>query len=195
MPSGEWGKLVFTKVKRLSALVGAGAALALCATPASASEAIPHIDQNAVRASVQAHGGVLTQAEAVRLGIKPNTQYLDTPLAGKIHRKLASGARTGSTAGVVASPRNASGCNGEVCIEVTGSGLHVSTWSTFAYTNGYQCSYGAFWEDGDLAGTGPQECNDGIVWNSTGDLDFGGTTQICNTWVGISGRPCETVHG
>jgi hypothetical protein len=87
---------------------------------------------------------------------------------------------------------------GNVRLRLTGSGLYVSTWYTSAYLVEGGCSWGGFWEDGDLIGTGPTEClpigHFGQVWNSTGDIHFSGDTEVCNTWIDVAGRPCAEVH-
>lgn len=116
--------------------------------------------------------------------------------AGAAYASTASHA-SGHTAS--APIRNsASGCNGSVCITVNGSGLHVNyvessakypkTFTTYAqfYLNGraWLDSFKISGKAGDTYSTG----------NITIDENFANGTQICVSWPGISGRPCETIE-
>jgi hypothetical protein len=94
-------------------------------------------------------------------------------------------------------PDSASGCNQSVCINVVGSGLYVSDWSTTAYPSTYVCSYAAYWANGIVIATSNEVCgnqNDVFYsdWNNPGY--FPNNTQVCNTWLQIAGKPCETVY-
>ncbi len=91
---------------------------------------------------------------------------------------------------------SASGCNGSVCIFLTGAGLYVSEWTTRAYPTSYVCSSPRFWRNGVLVATGSTACGGsgsefvahyGSGWFSDGDV-------LCNTWTNLPGKPCETVH-
>ena len=91
---------------------------------------------------------------------------------------------------------SASGCNGSVCIFLTGTGLYVSDWTTRAYPTSYVCSSPRFWRNGVLVATGSTACGGagsefvahyGSGWFSDGDV-------LCSTWTNLPGRPCETVH-
>jgi hypothetical protein len=95
-------------------------------------------------------------------------------------------------------PASASGCNLSVCINVVGSGLYVSDWSTTAYPSTSVCSFAAYWANGVVIATSNQVCgNQNTVfysdWNNPGF--FTNNTQVCNTWPQIAGRPCEIILG
>jgi hypothetical protein len=159
---------------------------------------VGHIDQMAVKASVAAHHGVLTTTEAKRLGIRPNTVYIDTPQNRALQASITAvgtnaAVKTAATPSAL-HPQSASGCNDDVCIEVDGSGLYVDDWNTYAYPPESTCSYSGFWEDGELAFTGEEDvCGTFLATYADMQTDFDNHTQLCNTWVGISGRPCEEV--
>ena len=94
-------------------------------------------------------------------------------------------------------PDSANGCSGAVCIFITGSGLHVSDWQTTVALSKSTCSSASFLVNGVLYASGGSECGaagDELVsdWESPGNFPNG--TVLCNTWSGISGKPCETVH-
>jgi len=94
-------------------------------------------------------------------------------------------------------PASANGCNQSVCISVVGSGLYVSDWSTTAYPSTYVCSYAAYWANGVVIATSNEVCgNQNNVfysdWNNPGY--FTNNTQVCNTWLQIAGKPCETIY-
>ena len=92
---------------------------------------------------------------------------------------------------------SAVGCSGPVCIYVTGTGLHVSDWSTSLALSKSMCSTASFLVNGVLWASGVNECGSAgneLVsdWSSPGNFPNG--TVLCNTWTGVSGKPCETVH-
>jgi hypothetical protein len=94
-------------------------------------------------------------------------------------------------------PPSASTCSGNVCEYVTGSGLNVSNWSTTAFISRSMCSTPHFLVNGSIRKTGVLTCGPantdlGSDWSNPGNFPNG--TVICNTWSGISGEPCVTVH-
>jgi hypothetical protein len=94
-------------------------------------------------------------------------------------------------------PMSASTCSDAICIFVVGSGLNVSNWSTTAYISKNQCSTAKFLVDGIEVASGVRTCGSAgdeleSVWSDPGNFPNG--TQLCNTWTGISGKPCATVH-
>jgi hypothetical protein len=94
-------------------------------------------------------------------------------------------------------PDSANGCSGAICIFVTGSGLHVSDWRTSVALSKATCSTASFLVNGVLFASGGSQCGaagDELIsdWASPGN--FANGTVLCNTWSGISGKPCETVH-
>jgi len=98
-------------------------------------------------------------------------------------------------------PLSASGCNQEVCIIITGSGLKVTGWQTTGEYTGAKdpfCTYSVYWAPGNTVyATGIVVCGgQGTYYGYFADVPIVWTTniQICNTWAGIPGKPCETVH-
>jgi hypothetical protein len=94
-------------------------------------------------------------------------------------------------------PDSANGCSGAICIFVTGSGLHVSDWQTSVALSKSMCTTASFLVNGTLRASGVSQCgsaNTELVsdWSSPGNFPNG--SVLCNTWSGISGKPCETVH-
>jgi hypothetical protein len=92
-------------------------------------------------------------------------------------------------------PFTASGCSGSVCIDVQGSGTQVSDWETTAYASASVCTSADFWVNGAVERQGSTRCVAGGTqlesdWTNT---SFANGTVLCNTWTGISGKPCETV--
>jgi hypothetical protein len=94
-------------------------------------------------------------------------------------------------------PDSANGCSGAICIAITGSGLHVSDWSTSVVISKTMCSSASFTANGVLVAVGSSTCGTSgdqlrADWSSPGN--FANGTVLCNTWSGVSGKPCETVH-
>lgn len=94
-------------------------------------------------------------------------------------------------------PASASGCNQNICIQVTGSGLTVSDWSTSAYFTDATESFAAYWANGSVIATSPAfNASPGTWyyddWGHSGT--FANGTILCNTWFDNLGKPCETVH-
>jgi hypothetical protein len=95
------------------------------------------------------------------------------------------------------SPQTASGCNQYICIYVEGSGTQVTYWSTTAALPASMCTVAKYWASGVLVYEGNTKCGSSgaqvsSYWPSPGHFAAG--TQLCTTWTGISGRPCETVE-
>jgi hypothetical protein len=105
-----------------------------------------------------------------------------------IHALLAS-----SAANVVPDqPASHSGCNGNVCIDVVGSGTSVSSWGTSA--SGASCSYAYFYVNGTKVAQSAS-CYSG----NTPEVTIGGGTyspgtELCNGWSGVSGYPCAEIE-
>jgi hypothetical protein len=113
---------------------------------------------------------------------------------------MASTPATASSSAVSAiqiHPDSANGCSGAICIAITGSGLHVSNWTTTVVISKTMCSSASFFANGVLVAVGSSTCGtsgDQLVadWSSPGN--FANGTVLCNTWTGVAGKPCETVH-
>jgi len=141
----------------------------------------------------------MTVADAAKLGIHPNmapSQKLLTKLASE-GVDVTKSANTTSPAATI-HPDSASGCNVNVCISLTGSGTVVDTWETEGYNSAEDpfCTFSVYWLGGDVLDTGENVCG-GLGWY-VGYLGYGiatgGTIQACNSWISISGYPCETIH-
>lgn len=98
-------------------------------------------------------------------------------------------------------PDSASGCNYDVCIDITGSSTNVSNWTTTAYGN-VGCTMPWFiWTEpgqGTEHEAGPNICptsgGDGVYYDTQGPFGyFPGGSHLCNTWNRIPGEPCENI--
>ncbi len=106
-------------------------------------------------------------------------------------------AAPGGGTSTTTSPLTASGCNQGVCIYVVGSGTYVTRWETRAVLPTAMCTVSRYWANGVLVYEGTTKCGSagGSVtsyWPSPGYFPAG--TEVCNTWTGIPGRPCETIE-
>ena len=196
------------------AMAFAGGTAAHAATPSTAKKApaaapaatqfrvaAHSLDSKAISASMVAHNGILTLAEAKRLGVQPGTIYKNTPQIRALASGLQEHAATASSSAAAISPQlvhpmSASGCNDLVCIEVTGSGLEVTKWYTAAYSVDTEdiCAYPIFWVDGEADIVGEEICGTLLeAWDDEPEW-FENNTHLCNSWPGVAGKPCETVH-
>jgi hypothetical protein len=95
-------------------------------------------------------------------------------------------------------PYSASGCNGNVCIQVTGGGLNVSNWTTTDYNGDYICTFAAYWIPANNVWATSNEVCGTSFWSGLSSpplpLIFRVNTQICNSWWNQPGKPCEYVH-
>lgn len=96
-------------------------------------------------------------------------------------------------------PYSSNGCSGWVCINIIGSGLLISGWSTKAdYSGPYMCTYSAYWNSlTTVLDTGTVVC--GSYGTFYGTLSYPVVYKsfgwACNTWVNIVGKPCEQIIG
>jgi hypothetical protein len=94
-------------------------------------------------------------------------------------------------------PDSANGCASSVCIYITGTGLHVSDWATSVALTKTMCSTASYWVNGGLWASGVNQCGSAgeeLVSDFSNPGNFANGTVLCNTWSGVSGKPCETVH-
>jgi len=118
------------------------------------------------------------------------------PSGGAVRAEGATVSVSSLSTSAVARPLSASTCSYSVCIYVTGTGLNVSNWSTSGYISKSMCSTakflvnGAEWASSHVCGSADTELE--ADWVDPGN--FANGTQLCNTWTGISGEPCATVH-
>lgn len=178
--------------------VAAGAALCTLLAPAATAVA-------STTASGTVHGWHaitlpagwqnMSAAQLAKYGIVPNMPGPDGEHVIVSATPLASPA--------VMQPDSHSGCSQDVCIDVYGSGLYVSSWDTYAHLGTGNCSYAVFNVNGQTLETGPEECgNTGYVY-ATGSLVnhyYNAGDQLCNAWPHEPGYPntpgtaCATIE-
>jgi len=96
-------------------------------------------------------------------------------------------------------PASASGCdynslNNSMCIYIYGYSLQVTEWDTSVTISSYRCSYAGYWVNSSLVATSNTVCGqNGALWGYWAPNKRMGPGQACNTFVGIAGRPCETL--
>ena len=110
---------------------------------------------------------------------------------------LALGPPPAASAALSISPLTASGCNQDVCIYVEGSRTQVTYWSTTASLPASMCTVAKYWANGVLVYEGNTKCGSSggrvsSYWSDPGYFASG--TELCSTWTGIPGKPCETVE-
>ncbi len=110
---------------------------------------------------------------------------------------LAFAPASAASAAPSISPLTASGCNQNVCIYVEGSGTQVTYWSTTAALPASMCTVAKYWANGVLVYEGNTKCGSSgaqvfSYWTDPGYFAAG--TQVCNTWTGVPGKPCETIE-
>jgi hypothetical protein len=96
-----------------------------------------------------------------------------------------------------ASPASAVGCNQDVCISIIGNGQHVSYWFTWASTTRKKrATEPVYWVAGKVAFYGAVVTGSHSFYSSLGLTNYNfpkANVQVCNTWTGIPGKPCETI--
>lgn len=94
-----------------------------------------------------------------------------------------------------ARPDSSSGCNGNVCIYLTGSGLRVTSWRTTAYNGDYICTFAAYWAPPNtVIATSNEVCGTSFESSLNPPPIFRSRVEVCNTWFSQPGKPCEVVH-
>jgi hypothetical protein len=92
---------------------------------------------------------------------------------------------------------SASGCNQDVCISIIGNGQHVSYWFTWASTTrANRATEPHYWVAGKVAFSGNVYTGTHSFYSSLGLTNYNfpkANVQVCNTWTGIPGKPCETI--
>jgi hypothetical protein len=113
----------------------------------------------------------------------------------------ASAATTQPASSPAAVPLSAGGCNGQICIRVIGTGLHVNT-VTIIYS-GSICNTN---DGGHIIFSNPRTTfpvlgmgDNGFLCNpsqrtSTIDRSFANNSTLCVTLDGVPGEPCVTIH-
>lgn len=100
-----------------------------------------------------------------------------------------------------AAPLSSSGCAGYVCVGIDGSGTTVDDiWASVQnpYTTSYATT-GTIYDNGVAIHTFPRitvppyPTEEQQTWSSP-DYNFHAGDQICASYTGISGYPCETIE-
>ena len=97
-----------------------------------------------------------------------------------------------------ARPLTGSGCNQDVCLQVTGNGLNVTEWDTQGYYNGniQLCTVGYFYVNDQEVRSTPLICGGAGTFYASWSMNhnFANQTKLCNQWKKIPGEPCLVVH-
>jgi hypothetical protein len=136
----------------------------------------------------------LTIAQLASAGIHPGM----TSGLGRITAAVKPARQRG---GPIIRPATGQDCSYEItdimCMYVFGTGDYVSSWDT-SVSNTFsleKCSYAAYWENGLIAGTGPELCGNGDFWAyGVFNKNLPRGAELCNSWVGWNGRPCMQLH-
>lgn len=167
------------------ALVIAGALAGPAGTSNAATSSPSTAHQGIATKSLPANWESLSVDQLAAYGIKPGEPG-DRPITVRY-------ASTG-----LKQPRNHSGCNGNVCIDVLGGGLTTTSWGTHATLASGQHSYAIYIKNGSPIYTSS------TVWygpGTTGEDEYPtepqtypNNTNLCNEWPGVSGEPCANIH-
>jgi hypothetical protein len=128
--------------------------------------------------------GFVTVKQAAALGILPG---ISTP---------GFTASTPTVEHVVSD--SASGCNQLVCINLVGSGLTVTSWSTSGTYTIQTPAFAIYYKNGVVIATSvivEAEPGETLGDQMIGTHSFPNGTQLCNGWGGTLGHPCETIEG
>lgn len=133
--------------------------------------------------------------DLAKLGIHAGMGPSDSSSFVAISAEGSARAGVNALAGEV-TPNSASGCNVNVCMQLHGSGLTVDTWNSQAQLSVTMCSFGVYWAAGVIFRTTNQACGSaGTLLEAYGtSTTWPNNTKLCNSWVNIVGKPCNTVH-
>jgi hypothetical protein len=200
---------------RPAALMVASAMAALLLLSSAAVQASPHAGANATSSNVgpsrqSGMGGFVSYKRLNGLPLASNISReirhailaLPPGERSQVLRHLSPALRAAVAANTrlrpdAVVPRDANGCNNNVCIDITGSGAHVAWWDTQAFGNA-GCIYAHFLVNGGQISQAGPFCSNGqqgvYFDNWPADRWFNNGDQLCNTWSRISGKPCETIE-
>lgn len=96
-------------------------------------------------------------------------------------------------------PMNADRCSTDVCINVGGGNGNVVSWSTRGlWRSGPGDTFSAYWDGPAIIDTGTivHATGPGMVYGYFTHVPFhvNSPHQLCNSWVGIAGKPCITAY-
>lgn len=188
------------KTNRKLRVVALAAAVALGTALTVAASAVP--DPSAAASPTLAAGSTIYLPSGKAVVLPKDFDKLTIPELAKLgigpNMNNEGGATVVAKSGAVAQPLSASGCNKQVCIYVTGTKLHITAWQSTGVSAPAICTYAAFWRNTTIMSTTPEICgpqNTTYVATKGGlPADFLNGTILCNSWVSIAGKPCETVH-
>lgn len=179
---------------RSKIMIVAALAAGLLAAGLSASAAVA----SATAGTTFGQSSVSAQNEALLARAESNTTRPIGPFTITTPQgKLTYGWRPGRA--VTNGPLSASPCDFDVCLVITGTGLHVTDWDTSAFYGGTGtlCTRAAWHQNGAIIRTGPTICGKGpgtfySAW--TPNKNFPNDTLACNGWTNVKGYPCATIH-
>lgn len=87
-------------------------------------------------------------------------------------------------------------CEGVICMELIGSGLHVDTWYMYFGLPRPMCTFGVYWYGSIAVAYAPDLCgNKGDIYYSEWDnQSFLRMQVLCNTRQNVAGKPCAAVQ-
>jgi hypothetical protein len=198
------GGMIMSRVRYL--ILAMAAAMAALLSTAAAAQASPSHTPASPRTTVRDSGGMpagtritlpsgrmvtlpkawsqMTISDLAKIGIHPGMGKADTGTAGVSRVR----------------PDSATKCDELVCTEVIGSGLTMTHWDTWAYwgQSSRLCTYPTYWlPPSQIFFTGKEQCDNGPLYfynfyNNT--IILGSSSNVCNTWVSLAGKPCVYVH-
>lgn len=88
-------------------------------------------------------------------------------------------------------------CQGNTCQVVDGSGTTVTNWYTQTTAPSAVCTYAKYFENGTVIAESGKTClkaggSASANWADPGSFPVG--TVLCTSWVGIAGKPCDTIE-
>ncbi|MFI6469869.1 hypothetical protein ACIBL5_06340 [Streptomyces sp. NPDC050516] len=95
------------------------------------------------------------------------------------------------------SPPSANECDGDICIDVIGSGVVVNQWTTVLFGN-FGCQRPTFLRNWGNYYTGDYICpgsgeTGAYRGRLTGPMRFSDNDALCNTWGNLPGMPCVSI--
>jgi hypothetical protein len=129
------------------------------------------------------------------------SQPVDSPFAFATPTVVSTGNVTARIVPVSGVKHDTSGveCNGDICMQIIGSGLHWSDWWMEAGPLvPDECTWGTYWINSKVGKETAYLCNDsdGLAEYEANWYDGGisGNATGCNTAWGIAGKPCAYIH-
>ena len=119
---------------------------------------------------------------------------------GTIHAKLVPISQVQASASKnVVTPDSGVGEDGQVYMQIEGSGWHMDFWTlTGSPMAPGECTFSTYWFPGNkIAFHGPDLCNEtgspAIYISTVDNVTVNGNANACSTVLGMSGKPCVYV--